>query len=70
VRRLCDELLRKRDPAGYYVIVAKPEALSLVESFAAQVEQSPSALLVKVKSRSVARKLCLILLERNLLVSL
>ncbi|MEM0494130.1 MAG: hypothetical protein QXU72_02540 [Thermofilum sp.] len=65
--RLCDELLGKRDPEGYYVILAKLEALPLLEGFDVRVEQSPS-LLVRVKSRSVARKICRILQARNPLV--
>ncbi|MEM1522143.1 MAG: hypothetical protein QXU69_03910 [Thermofilaceae archaeon] len=66
--RLCDELLGKRDPEGYYVILAKLEALPLLEGFDVRVEQNPSLLVVRVKSRSMARKICRILQARDLLV--
>lgn len=62
------EYLKRRDPQGYYVIPAKPEAIELLGSWKGiLLETSGETVLVRVKSRSLARKVVLTLSEKNLL---
>ena len=63
----CVDLLKRRDPQGYYVLTAKREALELLEVLDVIVEDAGSFLLVRVRSRSLAQKVCEMLLRKGLL---
>uniref|UniRef100_A0A7C3SKF7 Uncharacterized protein n=1 Tax=Thermofilum pendens TaxID=2269 RepID=A0A7C3SKF7_THEPE len=65
----CVDLLRRRDPQGYYVLAAKREALELLEKLGVSVEDAGSFLLVRVRSRSLAQRVCEMLLRKGLLSS-
>ncbi len=49
-------MLGKRDPQGYFVIVAKKEALGLLPK-EALIEEVGDNIIIRVKSRSLAQKL-------------
>ncbi len=60
--------LGKPSPDGYYVIVAKKEALFFISQFKGVLwESSGDLLYVKVRSRSLASKLYRILEKKKLL---
>jgi hypothetical protein len=63
----CVDVLRRRDPRGYYVLTARREALELLRMFDVIVEDAGSFLLVRVRSRSLAQKVCELLLRKGLL---
>ncbi len=68
--RLLRDLLSRRDPHGYYVIPASPEARKVVEGIAgseAIIVDAADVILVKVRSRSTAVKLLRVLNRRRLL---
>ena len=70
---LIREILRRRDPHGYYVVPIKEEALPLVRQYLARpgvvlVEYS-DVLLFKTRSRSLAEKVATALARRGLLAS-
>jgi len=59
---LADELLRRTDPRGYYVIPVRhggrsEEAARIASEYGALVEEVGDIVLVFVKSRSTAKKL-------------
>ena len=60
------EALGKRDPEGYYVILAKPEAEELLKGFDALIERGP-VLVVRTKSRSAAARILAVLRARGML---
>ena len=61
-------MLGKRDPQGYFVIVAKKEALDLLPK-EASVEEAGDSIIIKIKSRSLAQKLLKRLQKEGLLVN-
>jgi len=62
------EYLRRRDPSGRYVIVARGEARRLLEGLrGAEIEELGSKLIVRVRSRSLAARLLRRLAEEGLL---
>ena len=63
----CADVLRRRDPQGYYVPTARREARELLEMFDVSIEDAGSFLLVRVRSRSLAQKICEVLLRKGLL---
>jgi hypothetical protein len=64
------DILSRRDPRGYYVIPAKREALGLVSRFeGVEVEEAGDIIVVRVKARSAARRIALMLSRRGLLVT-
>ena len=68
---LIQEILRRRDPHGYYVVPIKEEALPLVRQYLTRpgvvlVEYS-DVLLFKTRSRSLAEKVATALARRGLL---
>ncbi len=67
-KRAIDELLSRRDPMGYYVLLAKREALELLKDMGVEVEEAGELVVVKTRSRSLARKTAKILAEKKLLV--
>jgi len=55
---LSEEYLKRRDPSGYYVILLKPSAREKLRGLSnVVVEESGGILVVRVKSRSVAKRL-------------
>jgi hypothetical protein len=68
--RLLRDLLSRRDPHGYYVIPARPEARSIVEGLAggeAIIVDAADVILVKVRSRSTASKILRVLNRKGLI---
>ncbi len=68
--KLLRELLARRDPHGYYVIPARPEAKRLVEGLSrgeAVIVDAVDVILVKVKSKSVASRLLRVLNRKRLI---
>ncbi len=64
------ELFRRKDPWGYYVIPAKRDALSELPSDllkALNIEDAGDVILLRTRSRALARKIALILLRKSLL---
>ncbi len=61
-------MLGKRDPQGYFVIVAKREALDLLPK-EVSVEEVGDSVIIRVKSRSLAQKLLKRLQKEGLLVN-
>ncbi len=60
--------LERRDPQGYYVIPAKPEAAALLGGWpGVEVERAGGLLLVRVKSRGLALRILRALAGRGLL---
>ncbi len=57
--------LGKRDPQGYYVILAKAEARDLVRD--ALIEEAGDCLILRIKSKSKAQRLLRKLLALGLL---
>ena len=68
---LLRDLLTRRDPHGYYVIPAKPEAAPLLEGYLRRpgvvVVEYIDMILVKTRSRSLAARLARALARRGLL---
>jgi len=64
------DYLSRRDPHGYFVIPAKPEAKKIAENIGgkdAKIVDASSVILIRVKSRSKAEKLLKILWRKGLL---
>jgi len=62
--------LGKPSPNGFYIIVAKKDALSIISQFKGILwESSGDLLYVKVRSRSLAAKVYRILKKKGLLVA-
>ena len=69
--RFLRDLLSRRDPHGYYVIPARPEARGIVEGLSggeAIIVDAADVILVKVRSRSTASKILRVLNRKRLLV--
>ncbi|MEM2628561.1 MAG: hypothetical protein QXG74_01605 [Acidilobaceae archaeon] len=74
-RSLLIDILSRRDPHGYFVIPLKVEGKDLVEKIisqygesSAKIVESHEAILVRVKSRSVAEKIIRAAEKRSLLL--
>ena len=66
--RVEEEILARRDPKGYYVIVASRESLKLLAGMpGVVVEEHGDLAVIKVKARSLARRIVRMLASRNLL---
>lgn len=64
------ELLRRKDPWGYYIVPAKRDALRELPSNlleALDVEDVGDIILLRTRSRALARKIAGILLRKRLL---
>lgn len=67
------DLLRRRDPHGYYVIPVKPEGRRFVEELAKKktgeivVINAVDVILVKVRSKSLANKMLRVLNQKKLI---
>ena len=64
------DYLSRRDPHGYFVIPARPEAKSIAENLGgkdAKIVDATDVILIKVKSRSKAEKLLRVLWKKKLL---
>ena len=64
------ELLRRRDPWGYYVIPAKRDALKKLPSNLLEtlnIEDAGDVILLRTRSRALARKIAGILSRKRLL---
>lgn len=69
--RFLRDLLSRRDPHGYYVIPARPEARRIVEGLSggeAIIVDAADVILVKVRSRSTASKILRVLNRKKMLV--
>ena len=69
--RLVDDILRRRDPFGYYVIPAKREALEVIPGELVErlvVEEAGELVVLRTRSRSVARQVAVLLAKRGLVV--
>ena len=69
--RLVDDILRRRDPFGYYVIPARREALEVIPGELAErlvVEEAGELVVLRTRSRSVARRVAVLLAKRGLVV--
>jgi len=57
VDRVAAEILAKRDPEGYYVILAEPSAREVLNGFSGiVVEEAGNSLVVRTRSRSLVEK--------------
>lgn len=66
-----DDILRRRDPSGYYVIPAKREALEAIPEELAEklvVEEAGELVILRTRSRSIARRVAILLARRGLVV--
>lgn len=61
--------LGKRDPQGYFVIIAKKEALEKVPK-GVLVEEAGDSIIIRIKSRSMALKIMKELEKEGLLLNL
>lgn len=74
VERVIREILSRKDPAGYYVIIVAnvEKARGIVEKYKKRgevvVEEAGDIIVVRSKSRKVAEELTRALVARNLLV--
>jgi len=58
VDRVVAEILAKRDPEGYYVVLADPGAREVLNGFKGiVVEEAGGSLVVRTRSRSLVEKL-------------
>ncbi len=69
IEDLVRSVISKKDPAGFYVIVADRNALPIVEKYAkdVQVEEYGDSLVIRTKSRRVAEELARRLARKNML---
>ncbi len=69
--QLIREILSRRDPHGYFVIPAKPEAYAIIEKYASKpgvvIVEYNDVIIVKTRSRSLAEKIARKLLHAGLL---
>jgi len=72
--RFLGDILSRRDPHGYYVIPLKPEGRELVETVIkqnndpyARIFEGRDAILVRVRSKSVAEKIVRLAWRRGLI---
>ncbi len=64
------EMLGRKTPNGYYLIVARIEAQELISKISGiRIEQAGDIILIKVKSRRIAKKIYDELSRRNLLIT-
>lgn len=72
-RRIAVEILSRRDPHGFIVIPAKPEAKELLDKMGVtrdknnRIVETVDLLLVRVKSKSLAERIIRVLYRKNLL---
>ena len=69
--RLVDDILKRRDPSGYYVIPARREALEIIPGELVEklvVEEAGELVVLRTRSRSVARRVTFLLARRGLVV--
>jgi RNase P/RNase MRP subunit p29 len=68
VERLIREYLSRRDPQGYYVILARKESKDILAGISGiVVEETGNILIVRTRSRSIAEKVIRLLAKRGLL---
>jgi len=68
VDRVVAEILAKRDPEGYYVILAEPSAREVLNGFKGIViEEAGGSLVARTRSRSLVEKLVRRLAKAGLL---
>jgi len=61
-------MLGKKTPDGYYLIVARREAEEIVKRFSEiEIEYAGDMILIKVKSRRIAKEIYIKLSRRNLI---
>lgn len=65
--KLLAELLSRRDPQGFYVIVARREALEAVRCEKVHVELVGDLVIIRSRARNVAERLAKLLLRQGLL---
>ena len=71
LRRLVDDILKKKDPSGYYVIPARRGALEVIPGELAErlvVEEASELIVLRTRSRSVARRVAVLLARRGLVI--
>jgi adenylylsulfate kinase-like enzyme len=68
VERFVREYLSRRDPQGYYVILARKESKDMLAGISGIiVEEVGDMVIVRTRSRSIAEKVIRLLAKRGLL---